>query len=225
MTGTGGREPDRTDSVEEPRSAEPRSAERMKVFTDAVVAIAMTLLILPLLDSVPEAVAARTTTAGWLTGHTGQLLAFALSFVIIARFWMGHHELYLHVRGLAPGLMEVNTVWMLAIVWLPVATAMVGSMRTDRLQILCYVGAMLLASLASVVANLIVRRHPRTWEPDDPPTSRELAGAVATAVLFATALLLAVAIPGVGYYAMLLLLLTPAVERAAYRLLGSRAGR
>ncbi len=76
--------------------AEPtgvHSAERMKFFTDAVVAIAMTLLILPLLENVAEAGKAGLDTAEFLRDHGDEAFAFVLSFVIIARFWVSHERL------------------------------------------------------------------------------------------------------------------------------------
>ena len=78
----------------EPGAVSARSAERMEFFTDAVVAIAMTLLILPLMESVAEAGRDGVTTADYLSEHGGQLFSFALSFVIIASFWAGNHSLF-----------------------------------------------------------------------------------------------------------------------------------
>ncbi len=75
-----------------------RSAERMKFFTDAVVAIAMTLLILPLLESVSAAAGEGLDTADYLHENGSQLFAFVLSFVIIARFWYSHEKLFTSVE-------------------------------------------------------------------------------------------------------------------------------
>ena len=202
---------------------ELRSSERMVFFTDAVVAIALTLLILPLLESVSDA-GDGMSTHEWVSEHAAQLGSFALSFVVIASFWLGHHSLYRHVRRLAPWVMQLNLVWMFAIVWLPVATAMVGSMPTDALQLVLYVGAMVLASLASVAVNLVVLRHPETWEPDDPPTTDDLASALATFVLFVLALVVALVIGGGrSYSAMFLLLLAGPTQSVLARLLRRRS--
>ena len=72
------------------------SAERLKAFTDAVVAIAMTLLILPLMDSVTDA--DETSTAAWLAQEWPSLLTFMLSFVLIANFWLTHHRMFARVE-------------------------------------------------------------------------------------------------------------------------------
>lgn len=200
---------------------EIRSAERMKFFTDAVIAIAMTLLILPLLDSVSESAALHEQAAQWLSEHHAQLFSLALSFVIIANFWLGHHSLYTHIRSLAPGMLVLNLVWMFVIVWLPVATAIVGSMETDRTQIALYVGAMFVATIASVAINVVVRRHPATWEPDAPPSWHELSSSLAHCIIFAVVLVLALASSRIAYKALFLLLLTPALESLIHRRLAS----
>lgn len=57
-------------------AARELNAERTKAFVDAVVAIAMTLLILPLMDSVNDSAARNHTTAEWLVAERDQLQSF-----------------------------------------------------------------------------------------------------------------------------------------------------
>ena len=59
-------------TADEPVHEAERSAERLKFFTDAVVAIAMTLLILPLLESVAEAAGEHLSTADYVHEHGWQ---------------------------------------------------------------------------------------------------------------------------------------------------------
>jgi uncharacterized membrane protein len=54
-------------------------------FTDAVTAIAITLLILPLVDSVERAAGEGHSAAQFIGDNLSQLAAFGLSFVVIAR--------------------------------------------------------------------------------------------------------------------------------------------
>jgi len=58
--------------------------ERLVFFTDAVVAIAATLLILPLVDRVPEAARESADLADFFAVNGAQVAAFFLSFVVIA---------------------------------------------------------------------------------------------------------------------------------------------
>src|SRR5580658_9343962 len=101
-----------------------RAVERLIFFTDAVAAIAITLLILPL-------VAVVTTDANkskdifelsFINDNLGQLRAFGLSFVIIARFWMANHEILADVVRATSTLMWLDIFWVFTIVVLPLPT-------------------------------------------------------------------------------------------------------
>jgi uncharacterized membrane protein len=200
-----------------------RSAERMKFFTDAVVAIAMTLLILPLLESVTEAVHDDLDTADYLRENSGSLVSFALSFVIIASFWMLHHGLYERLESYTRPLMWINFAWMFTIVWLPVPTALAGSMETEPLQMVLYIGTMLVSSVVMAAAYAVARRSPEIWSDADGPPPRGQAAAVALSVLFAVALALGLVVPALGYYVMFVLFLNRPVQLFLLRRLRTSA--
>jgi len=188
------------------------SAERLVFFTDAVVAIAMTLLILPLLEAVSDATASGVDTAEYVSEHSDKLIAFALSFFIIGLFWRAHERLYARVERQDAGLFRLNMLWMFTIVWLPVATALVGSMATDPLQLTLYIGTMLVNSLVMLGMVAWLRWRPGLLKAGSAIDGDSMEAAVVTCVLFAVALLLALAVPGVEFWALLVLLLRAPIE-------------
>lgn len=185
----------------------PASAERIKAFTDAVVAIAMTLLILPLMESVGGAAREGMTAAQWVAANVDALLIFALSFVLIAAFWMSHHRLFELIHRVSGPLLILNIAWMFTIVWLPVATATVALVPSDVVQKGLYIGALFTTSVLMVVLNIYLLRHPELHgAPAGRIHSFILAEAIASA-MFAAAFLVAVLFPGIGYWAMVLIAL------------------
>lgn len=201
---------------------ERHDAERMKFFTDAVVAIAMTLLILPLLESVSEAMRAHEHTAHWVHEQRFQLFAFALSFVLIARFWISHERLFSHVEHWTVGLMLLNQAWMLTIVFLPVATALVGSLKADAAQYALYVGTLLLGAVLMTGMHVLVHRDPVIRGDAPPPSWSRLLGSATAVLMLVVAFVLALTIPGLGYFAMFVLFLSGLVERMLGRVLRPR---
>ena len=113
--------------------ARPRiTAERLVFFTDAIVAIAITLLVLPLLESIAEAAIRGEATGPWLSEHVPGLLAFFVSLVIVAATWTGHHRLFHDVAALSRPLTWLNIGWALSIVFLQLPSAMIYQLPTDR---------------------------------------------------------------------------------------------
>ena len=93
--------------------------DRLTFFSDAVVAIAMTLLALEL--PVPQADSAGALL-DFLGDHYGEFLAFFISFFVIAQYWRGHHRLYRYVTDAPPRLVMLNILWLLTVILTPYAT-------------------------------------------------------------------------------------------------------
>ena len=181
--------------------------ERLVFFTDAVVAIAMTLMILPLMDAVADAADEGLDAWGYVRENVDPLISFLLSFVIIARFWRSHHRLFARVEWEVPGLFALNIAWLVAIVFLPVATSMTGLMSPSTSVFAVYIGAMLVAALLMAAMIVLLRRHPEAWRAGEEVPAELALTALVVCLLMAVALLLAVVVPGLGYFALLVLLL------------------
>lgn len=204
----------------------PYEVARVVAFVDAVVAIAMTLLILPLMESVSEAAASDDDAAHWFAEHDAQLTSFVISFVIIALFWMIHHRLFVHVEHATQALLWVLMAWLLTIVWLPVATAISGQMPgEDPLTKVVYIGSMIATCLTSLAIRLYLRQHPSLHRIPSSTITAGIAADVATATLFAIALVVAVAVPAIGYWALFIMLLAGPVQALFARMLGASRGR
>ncbi|MEY2942040.1 MAG: hypothetical protein RLY97_54 [Pseudomonadota bacterium] len=103
------------------------SLERMLFFSDAVFAIAITLLVLEL--HVPDLPLGSTEHDFWLAlGHLWpKFFAFILSFLVIGRFWMSHHQLFERVHHFDLRLVWPNMMLLMAIAFTPFATAFLGT--------------------------------------------------------------------------------------------------
>ena len=82
-----------------------------------MVAIAITLLILPLVDVAGDI--GHVGVASFLHHHDTQLLAFRLSFAVIWSFWWSQHQMLEHTVGYDGTLVVGMFVWILSIVLLP----------------------------------------------------------------------------------------------------------
>ena len=109
-------------------SARPRrTAERTVPLTDAVVAIAMTLLVLPLVDAAGDV---DTDQLGsFFSSHWNLLVSFGVSFLVIFAFWSAQSAAYHRLAGLdieVPALRQLTMCWLLLIAFLPFPTAVLG---------------------------------------------------------------------------------------------------
>jgi uncharacterized membrane protein len=160
-----------------------RTCERLVLFSDAVIAIAMTLLALDL--PVPSG---RSEAQLWqsLAHQLGQnYLPFLISFLVTARFWYGHHSLFLYVDRADGGLTQLNLAWLLLIMLLPFATRVLTQDSAYHLSTIVYSVVMGAIGLTFL---LMIRRAVRRGftRPGTPPAAMRAmtAGSMTVAAVF-----------------------------------------
>lgn len=96
--------------------------ERLILFTDAVFAIAITLLVIEI--RVPELHHATEADAvQGLLRLIPKFIGFFISFFVIAVYWVAHHRIFRFVRRLDNRLIWTNLFFLLGIVLMPFTTA------------------------------------------------------------------------------------------------------
>ena len=98
--------------------------DRTVFFSDAVFAIAMTLLVLDLKlpAMAPDITGAQLNRI--LLEQRDPLAGFILSFVLVGRIWLSHHRLFNAIKSYDAGLQSINLVALFFVVFLPVPTSL-----------------------------------------------------------------------------------------------------
>jgi uncharacterized membrane protein len=190
------------------------SAERLVMFTDAVAAIALTLLILPLLETIADARGVdHPSFRDLVVDNLGQFGAFALSFAVIFRFWWAHHRLFEHIATLHPVLVRLSVVWTFAIVVLPIPTAIITAYDASPGSVALYGGTLILASGSLTLMAWHAHRHPELSEGRTPETREMVLGNVAVFCAQVIAVVIgAIYADQIGFFAFLLMFLAGPIE-------------
>lgn len=185
------------------RSGPPPHAERLTFFSDAVAAIALTLLVLPLVELVPEAVRKHESPADVVSGNLTSFGSFVLSFFVIWRIWSVHHRLFDKAKVIDRRIIRINSLWLLCVVVLSFAAEMVGAYGDDHLVISLYIGVLVASAITLTLLAAALRQASEVGAGPDRRVLEELIG---NAVCLVLAFLVALAVPGAGYWPLLLLL-------------------
>lgn len=124
-------------------------AERLSFFSDAVFAIAITLLVIEI--RVPHLPAMSDAALGHaLLGLVPNFVGFIVSFLVIARFWAGHHRLFGLVDRASPAMIRANLGLLMAIAFMPFPTALLSDYASLRAAVGFYTAFLVLVGLANM---------------------------------------------------------------------------
>jgi uncharacterized membrane protein len=122
-----------------------RDLSRIGAFTDGVMAVAITLLVLNL--EVPT-LAPGESLGDALIDELPSLAAYLLAFALVGRFWVLHHNLFERLHGFDRTLMTLNLGFLALIALLPFSTDLYDVYTDEGLAAAVLGGTLGLAALA-----------------------------------------------------------------------------
>ncbi|MGV9214083.1 TMEM175 family protein [Micromonospora sp. RB23] len=105
-----------------------RQPGRLVAFSDAVFAIAVTLLVLEIQPPKDFGNLLRGLGALWPS-----YLAYALSFLLVGQVWVNHHVMFDRVRHVDRQVLFLNTLLLMVIAFLPFSTSLLAeALRAEQ---------------------------------------------------------------------------------------------
>lgn len=120
------------------------SKSRLEAFTDAVIAIVMTILVLELHQP-------TTDTLAGLAGVERKIFIYIVSFVMLAIYWNNHHHMFQLVHKIDGRVLWANNFFIFTLTLVPFATAWVGDFIDSLVPQLTYGIVFLLANSAYLI--------------------------------------------------------------------------
>ena len=131
---------------------------RVIAFSDAVFAIAMTLLVtgiaVPTIDDAQSA----SDLADAIGDESDAITSFFVSFAVIGRYWVAHHAFFSLLARIDRRLLATNLVYLGFIAFLPFPTALLGDFFDNPLSIAIYAGAVAIVSGLEVLQFRVAYR-------------------------------------------------------------------
>jgi uncharacterized membrane protein len=139
------------------------SKNRLEAFSDGVLAVAITLLVLDI--KVPSADSSHTLAHNLLQNWPNYA-AYVTSFITIGIIWINHHAMINRLRQTDHTILALNLLLLLSIGVLPFATSLMAEYlkqsQGEHLAAAIYAGSFLVMSLFFLTLNrhiLFAKRH------------------------------------------------------------------
>lgn len=158
-----------------------RRIDRLVNFSDGVLAIAVTLLVLPLADRVSSG--EFSSFEAFFNALWEPFLLFSISFAVICRFWLVHHNIFQSLKRFNVTIFALNCGWLFTIVLIPFFTELFGGRISSSGGVISglYIFNIFLLSLIGVLIQFEIKRRPELRLAD--AQSPLLAGGVAAVIL------------------------------------------
>lgn len=137
------------------REGEGLEFERVTFFSDAVFAIAMTLLVVGL--TIPELTQGQALPREMLQAlrdRQPEIISFFIGFAVLGFYWSGHHRFFSTLRAVSGSLIRVNLVYLALVAFLPFPTALIGRYEDNPVSFVLF--ALCVAAISGLEVVLFV---------------------------------------------------------------------
>ena len=176
------------------------SKHRLEALTDGIFAVAMTLLVIEL--KFPETLHIQTQEQllDALVHLIPKFIAWVISFVVLAIFWVSHHRLFHFVRHVDVRLQWLTIFYLACVSLMPFSSSLSGEYGGALVSQIFYSVNMMLLGMMALLKSRYVFRHPALCAPPM-PLSVFKGARIRTSGLITVAMLAIVvtwALPGMG---------------------------
>ena len=173
---------------------------RLEAFSDGVLAIIITIMVLELKVPRGEDLAA-------LRPLTAVLLGYVLSFLYVGSYWNNHHHMFHTVKHVSGGILWANLHLLFWLSLFPVTTAWVGASHFAAAPTAVYGFVLLMAGTAYYILQTVIIAHHGPESVLAAAIGRDWKGKLSV-VLYAAAVLLAYVDPRIsnGLYVLVALM-------------------
>jgi uncharacterized membrane protein len=135
-----------------------RETNRFNAFTDGVMVVSMTLLILNVelpddIDRLDGAALLQALGTNW-----SNYLGYIISFLVIAQYWLGYTDYFGAIQKVDNGFARLNVLFLLVVGFIPFVTALIsrndGSVATQL-----YAANMIAVSALLIAMSFYANRH------------------------------------------------------------------
>lgn len=156
---------------------------RLEAFSDGVIAIIITIMVLEL--KVPHEATFASLTTLWPT-----LISYALSFVYVGIYWNNHHHMLHATDAVTGSIMWANLHLLFWLSLLPFVTAWMGENHFESAPTALYGGVLLMAAIAYFILQSLIIRSQGAHSKLKRAVGRDFKGKISP-ILYATAIALA----------------------------------
>jgi uncharacterized membrane protein len=131
---------------------EPLSPGRLEAFSDGVIAIILTIMVLEL--KAPESANPRALAHEWPI-----FISYIISYFYVAVYWINHHHLFHRVKRVDLPVLWANIALLFFMSFIPFFTEWMESTRLSPFPTAVYAATMLVAGAAFSVLDRVVARQ------------------------------------------------------------------
>jgi TMEM175 potassium channel family protein len=131
---------------------EPLSPGRLEAFSDGVIAIILTIMVLEL--KTPASADPGTLLHEWPI-----FISYVISYFYIAVYWINHHHLFHRVKHVDLPILWANVALLFFMSLIPFFTEWVESTRLSPFPTAVYAAAMMVAGAAFFVLDRVIARQ------------------------------------------------------------------
>jgi uncharacterized membrane protein len=124
---------------------------RIEAFSDGVMAIIITIMIL-------EIKAPESSTIASLLPLIPVFLSYVLSFIYVGIYWNNHHHMFQAVKKIDGSVLWFNTMLLFWLSLIPFATSWIGGQSFSTIPIACYGFILLMCAISyTLLQNKIIK--------------------------------------------------------------------